>query len=275
MARLRIGRYPGHLVKLKREPYTQPWVYGFQMTNRPRNAVWDLNVIDMFGGELILASIELRECDPWRSFDVIAVEVGRCLELHSPKGPETVAIQSYIDGFKDETPGTDLKIGAEERYFNVKMNVMANASPVFAQLFESSGFLENQTRVYTFTDHSADDVEVFLVYCYTGKVERTRLQQCASDLARMAHMYQVPNLLKLCELAMIVRAPSCMPPFSDAIGVQLIETGVCLTLELFLVALHMLQKERCDTSTKAASWYGLLARYPNFAEEMHKALEVR
>jgi hypothetical protein len=78
-------------------------------------------------------------------------------------------------------------------------SILATASPVFERMF-SSNLSEGKTRHVIIKDASSESVRTFVEYMYTDKLP---FAADFPELLRLADMYQVPALSKLCGVKMV------------------------------------------------------------------------
>lgn len=170
------------------------------------------------------------------------------------------------------SPLAEYKITASERTFAVERSVLADASPVFATLFQNKDFLENKTKTYHIPGYSAEAVEQFLLYCY---YERTpEIGNHALEVIKLAHSYEVEGLVKLCEVTLISAVVDLVNP-EDL--VKYAEVAALLKLELLLAAVHLVLKERYEVWTKEqrVAWSVATEKDQFIFTEMNKAVAVR
>lgn len=184
-------------------------------------------------------------------------------------------MRGYYRSSLEELFGTvpqPYEVSADGKTFYVEARILAEASLVFRQFFGKANFVENRAGVYIIQNQGKDAVERFLAYCYRRVVPD--MQMYAVELARLGHMYQMKDLVAECELLLINR--SLVENGPDDIG-SLVKLGVELRLDLLLVALHLILKERHKTWSREQRlrWAQITEDSPDICVEINRAVAVR
>lgn len=88
---------------------------------------------------------------------------------------------------------SDFTIVVGRREFPVHKTILGIRSPVFAEIFESES-REHQTSQMMVQDLSAESVEKFLKYLYTGEIDEAESVDEASEILSLAFKFNVADL---------------------------------------------------------------------------------
>lgn len=90
---------------------------------------------------------------------------------------------------------SDLEIIVDSKKYQVHKAVLATRSSVFSSMFENNGN-ERQSNQVTISGSSADVVESFLEFFYTGRISDSTI---AMELSVLASKYDDPQLKQICD----------------------------------------------------------------------------
>ncbi len=94
----------------------------------------------------------------------------------------------------------DVIIICQGQEFKAHKVVLASQSPVLRKMFEVD-MKEKETNIVEMTDIGPEVVSALLAYIYTG--EAPNVETLAKDLLMVAHKYEIPRLLTVCQEQLI------------------------------------------------------------------------
>ena len=172
-----------------------------------------------------------------------------------------------------------VKSGKTEKIFHALKTTLADKSPVFAACFQHPESEEMKSNCYTMAAFSPEAVETFIIYCEYCIVPDAK-KHCV-ELAKLAHQYRVPALLKLCELFMMEEVCALVASDCESFAAELARLlDICvvaalLELPLLLVQLHFVMmtcEQKIADLADIAQWEEFQKTSPAFALKKWQAV---
>lgn len=277
--KIQIGHNEGGLVHIQPSRYHfAPWILKFgndsicHWSSKERYSRGNFGFV--FGSDHIKITVKVPEISRGRPYEIMLAEARRLLQPYSFRYGE----YHYAAGKMEEAPDYTIRL-EEDQTIAVKRAELSNASPVFARFFEQNNFKENVLGIYDLSDSDTQtngfDIHDFVLFCCTGKIYPKTMNNMVEDMASLADMYQVPGLVRLCEILMVAEVENYLDKSAE-FWQRKLRVATLLKLDLVLIAVHLVQKERCEKWTKSMreSWFRYLAENPDLVVETYKALAV-
>ncbi|XP_055336060.1 uncharacterized protein LOC129586722 [Paramacrobiotus metropolitanus] len=197
-----------------------------------------------------------------RPSDLLERPIQRVCYALVPKTEGLSHITQLTTLFTDPLTGNySVKTGSD--LFHVDKSALNRTSPVFRALFNHGETdKSNDETPYEFLNISPEAVKTFLVFCYLKATPD--LDKCAADVAILADMLQVPELVGRAEFFLIRTALQLRTP-SEV--VSLAELAVALSLKKLLLVLHFVSHERLGVWNRQEinAWTEFLEKEPRFS----------
>ena len=120
--------------------------------------------------------------------------------VHSPGSNPECDLGQQLGSLLETATLSDVTLAVGYKELKVHKNILSARSPVFRAMFQHDTKESKENRV-VISDCEPDVVEAMLKFIYTGDVPK--LKEMAHDLFTIADKYQLQQLKKMCEGALL------------------------------------------------------------------------